>query len=74
MAKGDVPRIDLPIHSIDDIQPRQRGRYLVWDAAGDASTAWWDAQARLFKQGAVGRSVRWWAGPLPEAPEPEDTL
>ena len=66
--------IQLEAHDIDQRHPTERGKYLVWDAAGDASTAWWDAQARLFKQGAVGRSVRWWAGPLPEAPEPEDTL
>lgn len=74
MDRGEAARISLPILSIDDGEPTQQGRYAVWDASGDASTAWWDGKARLFKQGAVGRSVRWYAGPLPQAPQMEDSL
>lgn len=70
----EPPCLKLPMHRLSDRQPSNRGRYLVWDMTGDPATAWWDSNVRTFKQGAVGRSAHWWAGPLPEAPQVEDPL
>lgn len=67
-------KLVLDQFDIDERRPTEPGVYLVWDQGGPASTAFWDSSRSTFRNGAVGRTVRFYAGPVPDAPKIEDLL